>query len=127
MPEAIAIAALDREIDRRRRAALHSAQLAQIDRLAEPAGGLADHHDRIALALEGDRRRLLEIIEHADAADRWRRQDRAPVGLVVERDVARDDRERERLAGFRNAADTSDELAHDLRPLRIAEVEIVGD
>src|SRR4029450_1677050 len=43
-------AALAREPDGRRPAPPHSAQLAQIDRLAEPAGGLADHHDRIAFA-----------------------------------------------------------------------------
>ena len=49
------------------------------------------------------------------------------VGLVVERHVAGHDREVERLAGLRDAADAADELAHDLRPFRIAEIEIVGD
>ena len=68
-----------------------------------------------------------DVVEHADAADRRRRQDAAAVGLVVERDVAGDDREIERPAGLADAADAADELAHDLRPLGIAEIEVVGD
>jgi hypothetical protein len=48
------------------------------------------------------------------------------VGLVVERDVAGDDREVERAAGLADAFDGADELAHDLRALGIAEVEVVG-
>ena len=76
--------------------------------------------------LEGERRRLGEIVEKADAADRRGRQDRAAVGLVVERDIAGNDREIERAAGFADAADAADQLAHDLGPLRIAEIEIVG-
>ena len=60
-----------------------------------------------------------------------RRQDGAAaavlgLGLVVERDVARDDREVERAAGLGHALDAADELAHDLGPLRIAEVHAVG-
>ena len=46
----IAVALLGREIDRRRRALLASADVAQIERLAEPACGLADQQDRLALA-----------------------------------------------------------------------------
>ena len=56
-----------------------------------------------------------------------RRQDAAAVGLVVERDVAGDDGKVERAAGLADAADAADELAHDLGPLGIAEVEVVGD
>ena len=76
---------------------------------------------------EGERRRCREIVDQADAADGRRRQDRASVGLVVERDIAGHDREIERLAGFGDATNAADELPHDLRPLRIAEIEIVGD
>ena len=55
-----------------------------------------------------------------------RRVDRAPVGLVVERDVARDDRDPQRLARFRHPLDRLDELPRDRALLRVAEVEAVG-
>ena len=41
----IAVAAFVSEVDRRRRALLAAANVAQIDRLAEPACGLADQQD----------------------------------------------------------------------------------
>ena len=53
--------------------------------------------------------------------------DRPAVGLVVERDVAGDDRDAERLAGSRHAFDRLRELPGDLRLLGVAEVEAVGD
>src|ERR1700724_4120641 len=89
--------------------------------------GLPDKQDRLVRGLEGQGCGFGEIVEQSDAADRGRRKDAAAVGLVVERDVAGHDREVERAAGFRNALQAADELAHDLRPLRIAEIEIVGD
>jgi hypothetical protein len=49
----------------------------------------------------------------------------AAVGLVVERDIARHDGKLQRLAGIGDAVDRADELAHDLRPLGVAEIEIV--
>ena len=48
------------------------------------------------------------------------------LGLVVERDVAADDREVEGAAGLGHAFDAADELAHDLGPLRVAEIHAVG-
>ena len=68
-----------------------------------------------------------DIRQKPDAADRRRRQDALAVGLVVERDIAGDDRVVERQAGFAHAFDAVDELAHDLRPFRIAEVHVVGE
>ncbi len=65
----IAVAPLGGEIDRRRRALLAPADVAQIERLAEPALGLADQQDRLVRGLEGERRRLGEVVDHADAAD----------------------------------------------------------
>ena len=65
----IAVLALLDQIDRRRRALLAAADVAQIERLAEPALRLADQQDRLAGRLERKRRRLGEIGEHADAAD----------------------------------------------------------
>src|SRR4029079_15687487 len=65
-------------------------------------------------------------------ADRGYGQDRKAgavlaLGLVVEAHVAAHDREVERATGFGHPFDAADELAHDLRPLRVAEVEAVGD
>src|SRR3954453_8635178 len=93
---------------------------------------MAYQDEELALALEPDRRRLFPIVEQADAADRRGGEDgeaRAVVALrfVVERDVARDDREVERATGLGDAFDATDELAHDLGPLWVAEVEAVGD
>src|SRR3954464_5015173 len=84
----IAVPTFGRKVDRWRRALLPLADVAQVERLAKPAPGLADQQDFLASGFEGDRRRFGEIIEHADAADGRRRQDRAAIGLVVERDVA---------------------------------------
>src|SRR5262249_26027221 len=101
------------EINRGRCALLAGADVAQIYGLPEPALRIADQEDRLARGLESKRRRFGEIVEHTDAADRGRRQDRPSVGLVVERDVAGDDREVERAAGLANALQAADELAHD--------------
>ena len=75
---------------------------------------------------EADAHHLRPVVDQADAADRGRRQDAAAVGLVVERDIARNDREIERAAGLADAFDGADELAHDFGPLGIAEVQIIG-
>ncbi len=48
------------------------------------------------------------------------------MGLVVERDVARNDGEIQRAAGLGHALDALGELGHDLRPLGIAEIHAVG-
>src|SRR4029077_20437556 len=37
------------------------------------------------------------------------------------------DRKREGAAGFTDAADAADQLAHDFRPLGVAEIEVVSD
>src|SRR5260370_1323495 len=82
---------------------------------------------RLVPALEGACCRFGEVGAEALPADGGRGQDRAAIGLVVERDVARHHREVEGLAGVGDAADRAHELAHDLRPLGVAEIEIVGD
>jgi hypothetical protein len=53
--------------------------------------------------------------------------DRAPIRVVVERDVAGDDGNAERLAGSGHAFDRLGQLPRDLGLLRVAEVEAVGD
>ncbi len=123
----IAVAALGGEIDRRRRPLLAAGELAQVERAAEMALGLADQQDRLAGALEGEAHRAGGVVDQADAADRRRRQDAAAIGLVVERDIAGDDGVVEREAGLAHAFDAAGELAHDLRPLGIAEIHVVGD
>src|SRR5215467_12665021 len=123
----VAMPALGGEIHRRRSTLLPPANLAQIHRLPQPAAGLANEEDRIALALERSRHGLGEFIEQSDAADRWCRQNGAAIGFVIERDIPRHDWKVERATGLADAAHTADELTHDLRPLRIAEVEIVGE
>ena len=62
----------------------------------------------------------------ADQADDRRRVDRALGALVVERDVAADDRDAERAAGVAEAGDGARELPGDVRLLGVAEVQAVG-
>ena len=122
----VADAALGGEVDRRRRALLAGQDLAQIHRLAEVPDSVAPI--RIIASpgvLEGDRA-CFAVGEQADAADGGRRQDAAAVGLVVKGDVARHDREVEGAAGFADAFDGADELAHDLGLFGVAEVQVVG-
>src|SRR3546814_2866937 len=45
--------------------------------------------------------------------------------LVIEGHIAAHDREVEHLAGFGHTFDAADELPHDLRPLRVAEIHAV--
>ena len=73
------------------------------------------------------RRDLRDVADEPDAADDRRRRDRAAVGLVVERDVAGDDRDAELLGGLGDALDRLRELPADLGLLRVAEVEAVGE
>src|SRR6185312_16646341 len=80
----IAVLALLDEIYRRWRAFLAPADVAQIKRLAEPACCLTDKDDGLTGLLEGQSRRLAEIGQHPDAADRGRRQDRLAGGRGVE-------------------------------------------
>ena len=71
----------------------------------------------------GDLRRVGQLADHADHRGRV---DRAVGPLVVEGDVAADDRDAERLAGVGEAADRAVELPGGRRLLRVAEVEAVG-
>jgi len=58
---------------------LPPANLAQIHRLAKPACRIANKQGWASpAALNAKRHRSGEIVEQADAADRWGRQDRAP-------------------------------------------------
>ena len=72
------------EIDGRGRALFAPADVAEIERLPEPALALADKQHNVALALEGEGGVFVHVVEQADAADGGRGQDAAPVGLIIE-------------------------------------------
>ena len=76
---------------------------------------------------EGVRHRARDVLEEAHHPDGRRREDRLAVRLVVERDVPRDDGRLEGAAGEGDPLHRGGELAHDLGPLGVAEVEAVGD
>ena len=116
------------EIDGRRRAFLATADLGQIDRLAEPARRLADQHDRVALALEGDRgvtssrrrgRRRRRSPGSAECPGRWSRC-RATRCRTRPGSRAPGRPRRCRAGSPTNWPITSG-------PLGIAEIEVVGD
>ena len=92
----------------------------------------ADQLDLVALG-QPDRvarppaaRHLAHVRHEPDAPDDGRRRNRPPVGLVVERHVARDDRNPERLRRLGDPLDRLGQLPADLGLLRVAEVEAVG-
>ena len=86
---------------------------------------LADDQKLVALAdLRADD--LGHIVNQPHRANGRRRQDRGPVGFIVERDIARHDRHIERRAGRADAFDRADELPHDLRLFGVAEIEVVS-
>src|SRR3546814_5239571 len=131
LADEIAGAFFGAEVNGRRRAFFAAMECAQPNRLAKMARALADREYDIAGALEADADRLVPILDHADAADRGGRQDRAAatgrLALVIEADVARDDRIVERAARLRHAVEAAHNLPHDFGALRVGEIEAVGD
>ena len=81
----------------------------------------------MAGALEPLGRAAARVVEHAHHADDRRGQNRLAVCFIVEGNVAPDHRHVERAAGERDPLDRFRELPEDLRPLRRAEVQAVGD
>src|SRR5438132_2730 len=74
-----------------RRTLLPFADFAKIERLSEPTSRFADQQDRFVGSLEGKSCGSGVIVQKADAADRRSGENRASVGLVVERHVPRND------------------------------------
>ena len=78
--------------------------------------------------LAGRRRDVLrDVAEPADGADDRGRPDVGAVRRVVQRHVAGDDRNAERIACRRDPFDGPSELPGALWPLGVADVETVGD
>src|SRR5262249_36739254 len=123
----LACGALLVEIDRGRGAFVTAKHHLLIERLTEMAGFGAKQQENIAVARQREPRYRSAVGNESDAADRWRGRNGDAVGLVVERDVARDDGEGERRAGPGHAFDRLGELSHDLGTLGIAEIHAVGD
>src|SRR5919112_4693671 len=86
-----------------------------------------DHHHQIPLALEAWRSVSIYVLQDPDHPDGGGRVDGAPVGFVVEADVAAYDRRPEDLACLGHPLYTLGELEVAVRLLRAAEVEAVGN
>ncbi len=85
----------------------------------------ADEDEGVALIEPNAGRTGLKGVDQADEADDRSRVDVPPGALVVERDIAADDRHAERPAGFGQPVDRLGQLPHDFWVLRVAEVEAV--
>ncbi len=68
-----------------------------------------------------------DVGHEPDAADDRGGRDGPAAGLVIQRDVARDDRDLELGCGRRDPVDRTRELPGDLRAFGVAEVEAVGE
>ena len=123
----VAVAPLGGEVHRGRRPLLPPLDLALVEGAAEVAASAADQQQRLVRRLQRHGAHAIQIGDQPEGADLRRGQDADAAGLVVEGDVAGDDREVQRPAGLGHSLDAADELAHDGRPLGIAEVEAVGD
>ena len=90
--------------------------------------GRTDARDACTLAsTRGAGRSPIEVVDEAEHADDRRRVDVVARGLVVEADVAADDRDAERPARLGHAVDRLGELPHHLGMLGVAEVEAVDE
>ena len=89
--------------------------------------GRSQHHELgLGRQIGGDRTPD-EVRVQTDHAHHRRRADVGAVGLVVQADVAADDRYGERITGFGHAVDRLRQLPHDFGMGRIAEVQAVDE
>ena len=115
------------QIHWRRRAFFAAQDVGEILRGAEMGAVATDHQNRVTFLRQMAGRRA----RSRPAAGR-RRQWPGSAGSLRHgsrcraRHVAGNDREIEFAAGFADAFDAADELAHDLRLFRVAEIEVVG-
>ena len=119
--------ALAVEVERRRPpATTPSIDLGEL-RPAELGEGLAEQVDRARPSANAVPDGEPVVLEQPEHPDHRRRPDRRVAGLVVEAHVAAGDRRLERAARVGHPADRLGELPHHLGPLRVAEVQAVGD
>src|SRR4051794_23619311 len=112
---------------RGRPAARLAAQLGQLrGGGARRPRGRGDQRDGVARPLEAEPAGAPRVRQLAHEADDGRRVDRALGALVVEADVAADDRDPEGAAGVSEARHRARELPGDVRLLGVAEVQAVG-
>ena len=117
---------LARQVERRRGTGHRAVQTGQVLRAAELSVIVAQNDHRCTGRPEGTRDRLRRILEQPDHAQDRRRVDGPALGLVVQADVAAGDRHAERAARVADAPHRLAELPHDLGPLGVAEVQVVG-
>ena len=86
----------------------------------------SDKQNDIARLLEARRHCLRHIVQNAHNAQHRRGINAFALGLVVERDVAAGNRRTQRRAGLADAVNGRRKLRHNLRLLRVAEVQAVG-
>ena len=94
--------------------------------MAKPALAFPNQH-QIALGRHGKPNGLFGLFQHANPANGRRRQNRATFGFIVERHIARDDREIQRDTRRRHPPHGGSKLPHDFRLFRIAEIHVVRD
>ena len=87
----------------------------------------ADEKNDLPFGLEAERNRSGKIGNDSNPADRRGGQDSLAIGLVIERDITGDNGVGEGATGLGHATNAADKLPHNLRPFRIAEIQIVGD
>ena len=114
------------QIDRRRHATHQPVRHLQVFAAAQFAAIGAQGHDHVARRLKAPTNDMVGVLEQTHDANDRRRINRLTIRLVVEADVAAGDRHGERAAGGADAFNRPGELPHDLRPLRVAEIQAVG-
>ncbi len=91
------------------------------------AGPFTQKQHQISFTLKGHGATLIDVLDQSQHPHHRRGIDRLAPGLIVEADIAADDRYAENLAGLGHPPDALFQLPVDLKLFRIAEVEAVGD
>src|ERR1700687_4821537 len=118
---------LDVQVDPRRRATHQVMRQCQILAASELFACPPQQNDHVTFGLEPLRRVMIDVLQKPDHRNGRGRGNRGALGLVVETDVAADDRHVQGVARVANAAHRFAELPHDLRLLWIAEIQAIGD
>ena len=98
----------------------------QVLAAAELVAALTQQDHDIAGRVKRAPYHAIGVLDETDDAKHGRRQHTLAIGLVIKTDVPTGDRDPERAARVAHAFDRASELPHDLRPLRIGEVQAIG-